>query len=54
MPYFMLVVDSNSLIVKSMYCIVRAADVIFLSIASSFHVDHELVDFVPVDGQEYD
>ena len=42
------VVDSNSLVVKSMYCIVRVADVIFLSIASSFHVDHKLVDFVPV------
>ena len=50
----MFVVDSNSLVVKSMYCIVRAADVIFLSIASSFHVDHELVDFVPVGKPEYD
>ena len=47
-------VDSYSLVVKSMYCIVRAADVIFLSIASSFHVDHELVDFVPVGESEYD
>ena len=34
--------------------IVKAADVIFLSIASSFHVDHELVDFVPVGEPEYD
>ena len=28
--------------------------VILLNIASSFHVDHELVDFVPVDEPEYD
>jgi len=25
-----------------------------LNIASSFHVDHKLVDFVPVDAPEYD
>ena len=54
MPYLILVVDSNSLVVKSMYCIVRAIEVIFLSIASSFHVDHELVDFVPIGEPEYD
>ena len=28
--------------------------VILLNIASSFHVDHELVDFVPVGEPEYD
>ena len=54
MPYFTLVVDSNSLVVKSVYCIERDADVIFLSIASSFHVDHELVVFMPVGEPEYD
>ena len=34
--------------------ILRVAVVISLSMASSFYVDRELVDFVPVDEQEYD
>jgi len=32
----------------------RVVVVILLNIASSFHVDHELVDFVPVGELEYD
>ena len=37
-----------------MYFRLRVAVVILLNITSSFHVDYELVDFVPVDEQEYD
>ena len=47
-------VDSTSLVVNRCTSILRAAIVILLNIASSFHVDHELVDFVPVDELEYD
>ena len=47
-------VGSTSLVVTSMYCILRVAVIILLNIASSFHVDHELVDFVPVGEPEYD
>ena len=54
MPYFMLVVDSHSLVVKSMYFYFKSCCVILLSIASSFHVDHELLVFVPVGEPEYD
>ena len=32
----------------------RVAVVVVLIIASLFHVDHELVDFVPVGEPEYD
>ena len=32
----------------------KVAVVILLNIASSFHVDHKLVDFVPIDEPEYD
>ena len=47
-------VDSTSLVANRCTFILRVVVVIFLSIASSFHVDHELVEFVPVDEQEYD
>ena len=47
-------VGSTSLVVTSMYCILRVAVIILLNIASSFHVDHELVDFVPVGEPKYD
>ena len=50
----MLVVDNNSLVVKSMYFYFNSCCVILLNIASSFHVDHKLVDFVPVGESEYD
>ena len=47
-------VGSTSVVVRQRYFILRAAVARLLSIASSFHVDHELVEFVPVDEQEYD
>ena len=34
--------------------ILRISIVVLLNVASSFHVDHELVDFVPVGEPEYD
>ena len=37
-----------------MYFRLRVAVVILLSTASSFHVDHELVDFMPVGEPKYD
>ena len=47
-------VDSPSLVVNRCTPILRAAVVILLNITSSFHVDHELVDFVPIGEPEYD
>ena len=54
MPHLILVVDSPSLVVNRCTLILKAAVVILLNIASSFHVDHELVDFVPIVEPKYD
>ena len=47
-------VGITSLVVQSTYFYFKSCAVISLSMASSFHVDHELVDFVPVGEPEYD
>ena len=47
-------VGITSLVVNQCTFILRNSVVILLNIALSFHVDRELVEFVPIDEQEYD